>query len=279
MLALNTTELMTGINAWNEAANVLKEVEDQLRLIVEAAQAAKEAICQIGASDCPAGVSETAREANGLASVGALVWLNWDAIVATGNTVLDWFQQKMLPFFTVLPEQLGGVFQDVAATVAGAVNEVITTVEAMANSVIGAINAIIEAWNSFELKMGGQTFLAGTPFEKKIPSVTIGTPDSPLIPTISIPRVAIPAARDTTGAADIGIPAFAAGGIVRRPTFALLGESGPEAVIPLNGGRRVGIAPTINVTVVNRGTIVHDRQFVDLVARAWHVAQRQGRVR
>ena len=266
MLALNTTELMIVIKARNEAANVLKEVEDQLRLIVEAAQAAKEAIGQIGASDCPAGVSETAREANGLASVGALVWLNWDAIVATGNTVLDWFQQKMLPFFTGLPGQLGGVFQDVAATVAGAVNEVITTVEAMANSVIGAINAIIQAWNSFELKMGGQTFLAGTP-------------DSPLIPTISIPRVAIPAARDTTGGADIGIPAFAAGGIVRRPTFALLGESGPEAVIPLNGGRRVGIAPTINVTVVNRGTIVHDRQFVDLVARAWHVAQRQGRVR
>ena len=117
-----------------------------------------------------------------LAAVGALVWLNWDAIVATGNTVLDWFQQKMLPFFTGLPEQLGGVFQDVAATVAGAVNEVITTVEAMANSVIGAINAIIEAWNSFELKMGGQTFLAGTPFEKKIPSVTIGTPEQPIDP-------------------------------------------------------------------------------------------------
>ena len=78
MLALNTTELMIVIKARNEAANVLKEVEDQLRLIVEAAQAANLAISQIGASDCPAGVSETAREANGLAA--ALSWLKDNAL-------------------------------------------------------------------------------------------------------------------------------------------------------------------------------------------------------
>ena len=70
---------------------------------------------------------------------------------------------------------------------------------------------------------------------------------------------------------------MASGGIIRRPTLALVGEAGPEAVIPL-GRRGAGIAPTINVTVVNRGTIVHDRQFVDLVTRAYHTAQRQGRV-
>ena len=32
-----------------------------------------------------------------------------------------------------------------------------------------------------------------------------------------------------------GLPAFAAGGIVRKPTVALVGESGPEAVVPLSG--------------------------------------------
>jgi hypothetical protein len=44
-----------------------------------------------------------------------------------------------------------------------------------------------------------------------------------------------------------GIPALARGGIVDRPTFALIGEAGPEAVVPLSG--RNGMGNTYNVTV------------------------------
>jgi hypothetical protein len=46
---------------------------------------------------------------------------------------------------------------------------------------------------------------------------------------------------------------MAAGGIVERPTLALLGERGPEAVVPLNGGGGLGgvhihiDSPLINV--------------------------------
>ncbi len=36
------------------------------------------------------------------------------------------------------------------------------------------------------------------------------------------------------------VPAFASGGIVTRPTLGLLGEAGPEAVIPLSRGGRMG---------------------------------------
>lgn len=43
------------------------------------------------------------------------------------------------------------------------------------------------------------------------------------------------------------IPALATGGIVRRPTLALVGEAGPEAVVPLNG--RFGGGDTYNITV------------------------------
>jgi hypothetical protein len=42
-----------------------------------------------------------------------------------------------------------------------------------------------------------------------------------------------------------GIPAMAEGGIVNRPTLALIGEAGPEAVVPLSkmgaGGGDVNI--------------------------------------
>jgi SLT domain-containing protein len=42
-----------------------------------------------------------------------------------------------------------------------------------------------------------------------------------------------------------GFPALAAGGIVRKPTFALIGESGPEAVVPLGNGEEFGGSQTI----------------------------------
>jgi hypothetical protein len=43
------------------------------------------------------------------------------------------------------------------------------------------------------------------------------------------------------------IPMLAAGGIVTSPTLAMVGEAGPEAVIPLN--RLASTSPTVNVTV------------------------------
>ena len=58
---------------------------------------------------------------------------------------------------------------------------------------------------------------------------------------------------DVTGGgfSDFGssvIPAFARGGIVRRPTLALVGEAGPEAIVPLGrGGAAAGV--TVHLTV------------------------------
>jgi hypothetical protein len=45
-----------------------------------------------------------------------------------------------------------------------------------------------------------------------------------------------------------GVPALAEGGIVNKPTLALIGEAGPEAVVPLSG-RNAGLGTTFNVTV------------------------------
>ena len=60
------------------------------------------------------------------------------------------------------------------------------------------------------------------------------------------------------------IPAMAEGGIVTGPTLALIGEAGPEAVIPLSRGG--GVGTTINLTVnAGMGTDGGDvgRQIVD----------------
>ena len=101
------------------------------------------------------------------------------------------------------------------------VNTVIGFFAGMVNAAIGAVNAIISAYNSIPL-----------------------LPDIPKAPTMPVPQLGKQGPANTVAR---NIPRMADGGIVSSPTLALIGEAGPEAVVPLdrmqNGG---GI--TINVT-------------------------------
>lgn len=57
--------------------------------------------------------------------------------------------------------------------------------------------------------------------------------------------------KDAVGSFNIGginIPGFADGGIVTRPTLAMVGEKGPEAIIPLSQMGGMGGGVTVNVT-------------------------------
>jgi len=70
------------------------------------------------------------------------------------------------------------------------------------------------------------------------------------------------------------IPKLAAGGIVSAPTLALIGESGPEAVVPLSrGGAAMGA--TVNVTV--NGTVVSERDLIESIRVGLLKAQKSGR--
>ena len=68
-----------------------------------------------------------------------------------------------------------------------------------------------------------------------------------------------------------GIPHFAAGGIVSSPTLALVGESGPEAIIPLSaGGMSAGGAGTVINVMVTGNTISNQlnlRNMADIISR------------
>jgi phage-related protein len=50
---------------------------------------------------------------------------------------------------------------------------------------------------------------------------------------------------------EVSLPRLASGGVVMSPTVALIGESGPEAVIPLNRAGGMGMGTTVNVTVTS----------------------------
>ncbi len=62
------------------------------------------------------------------------------------------------------------------------------------------------------------------------------------------------------------IPGFAAGGIVTQPTLAMVGEAGPEAIIPLARAGAGGVAgATYNVTLNVQGSVITERELVELV--------------
>lgn len=71
---------------------------------------------------------------------------------------------------------------------------------------------------------------------------------------------------ETTGGS---VPAFASGGIVRRPTLALVGESGPEAIIPLSQMGKGSTQPIVIQTVLD-GRIV--AESIANVARRYGLA-------
>lgn len=92
------------------------------------------------------------------------------------------------------------------------------------------INTIIRGWNKIEFKIPG--FKIGP---VGFDGFTLGLPDVPLL---------------------------AEGGIVTTPTLAMIGEAGPEAVIPLNKSEMIGSSPniTINVNGGDPNTIVRALQ-------------------
>jgi TP901 family phage tail tape measure protein len=59
-----------------------------------------------------------------------------------------------------------------------------------------------------------------------------------------------------------GLPAFASGGIVQRPTLGLIGEAGPEAVIPLN---QMGSMGGTNVTVNVSGSVLTEYDLAETI--------------
>jgi len=73
--------------------------------------------------------------------------------------------------------------------------------------------------------------------------------------------------RSGAGGHGQGIPGLALGGLVTTPTLAMVGEGGPEVVMPLSRLGGAGGGTVINVTV--QGSVISEREL-------WDIVQRQG---
>jgi len=174
-----------------------------------------------------------------------LIFKNWDKIVETvkktwdrvWNAIKSLFETVMGVLEEVFNSKLGWLLPGGALLKALFLlrdnwktiwNGMKGVVKAIANPIIGIINTVIGAVNSLfealkKVQFGWE--------EKKKLGITV-LPAFQFAPFKNLPTIP-------------KIPTMAAGGIVTSPTLAMIGERGPEAVVPLGRGGAGGI--TINI--------------------------------
>lgn len=144
----------------------------------------------------------------------------WDALTGIVTDSLDSIKEFVSNTFDGIIDFLRGVPSKIADATVG-------LFDGIKNAFREAVNFIIRAWNGLEFKIPGFDPPGPGP---SFPGFTLGLPD---------------------------IPQLAKGGIVTGPTLALIGEAGPEAVVPLSGRNAGmgGVSITVNAGVGDPGAI------------------------
>lgn len=122
----------------------------------------------------------------------------WLAIKTAVNEALGWVSNKFKEWTAPLSKAWSALWSSFGGTVETMWEGVKNSIKSGINWIIGKINFVIDAVNKVMAKGAG---------------------------ALGISPIQIPT-----------IPALANGGIVNKPTLAMIGEAGPEAVIPLNRG-------------------------------------------
>ena len=142
-------------------------------------------------------------------------------------------------------------FDTFRSVVRSVVNGVATYFEFMVNAYIKMINLVIKGINLIK------------------PGKDIGT-----LGEVSFGRMGGDGGDGGANPAGLDYKAMATGGIVTSPTMALIGEAGPEAVIPLNKANGLGMNITVNAGLVS----TPDQVGQDIIAAIQKAQRRSGTV-
>jgi len=150
---------------------------------------------------------------NGIKSKAVEIWEKvktffadtWKAIKTEVSEVWDGIKTYFIDTWNGIESKAVEIWEGIKRTAKEKWEGVKDAIKGVLNSIIDLINKFIRFWNKIEFEVP----------EVEIPGVgTIGGW------TVGVPRIK-------------EIPRLAEGGLVARPTYALVGEAGPEAVIPL----------------------------------------------
>lgn len=148
-------------------------------------------------------------------TVSSAISAVWEVIKTGIGTALDWIMNKVNVWGEPIRKAFSSVWQGVKAVTDTGMEMIKDGVKAVLNWIIGKLNTLINAFKSVASK--GASVMG------------LSIPDIPTIPEL------------------------AEGGIVTRPTLAMVGEGGqPEAVIPLSKARSQGFgggSVVLNITV------------------------------
>jgi hypothetical protein len=160
-----------------------------------------------------------------------------------GEALLGW----VVELAPKLAKGLAGAVVDIVKKLPGLFFDLVKALADLGTDLGGSlVNALVDALKSLATK--------GLDVGKAFANAIIGFVNSQVIQkindllefTIDPPG---PGPKLTINPPDLpNIPKLAEGGIVRSPTLALIGEAGPEAVLPLSGRNAVGTGITINVS-------------------------------
>jgi phage-related protein len=154
----------------------------------------------------------------------------WGSVKTTISESLGWILTKFKEWTAPLTNAWNSLWTGVGTALTTVWEGVKSTIKASINWIISKVNSVIESINSVARKGAG----------------VIGF-TAPQIPTV---------------------PMLANGGIVNRPTLAMIGEAGPEAVVPLRGGLAMAGAGFGGITIqITGNTFMGEEGIADRIGK------------
>jgi hypothetical protein len=174
----------------------------------------------------------------------------WDGFIGFITGIWDGFKEGFDKVVNGFQSVFETVFEAIGGFFGGIVNGYINIFETFINFVIGGVNGLINTLNKLQINIPGFGDFEG---------FTIGFNFANLS-TLSIPRVAL-----------------AEGGFVNKPTNALIGEAGPEVVMPLDRfesmmGLDQGGGKSVNYYAAPNQSIDSEQELFQAMRRAKVVA-------
>ncbi len=211
--------------------------------------------------------------------VGGVILLLSEISTEGFAPITDAANEWVTTFNTITVPHWTAAWNTVQTTVTGAVTGVINTLTSLGWLVAKAVNTAIvsvsTAWHDFwNVTFPGAVVSAVGVVAGPVKSVLNGVIAliNDFIGGIDLVISALNTIPSAIGLPSISlistIPSLKAGGIVTSPTLAMVGEGGPEAIVPLSAGGGAASAGNTTIIIQAQGPIFTEHNLMDFIDQA-----------